>query len=100
MTWSVAKVQPFEYLVALLGGNSVETIIASDIGGRELLVESIKVRLVVVAVISLVVLKEECLVLGCAGRDVDFVEERFPSNFNFKVKIQHHEIKKTKECGT
>ena len=85
MTWSVAKVQPFEYLVALLGGNSIETII-SDIGGRELLAEAIKVRLVVVAVISLVVLKQECLMLGCAGRYVDFVEERFPSNFNFKVK--------------
>ena len=85
MTWSVAKVQPFEYLVALLGGNSIETII-SDIGGRELLAEAIKVRLVVVAVISLVVLKQECLMLRCAGRDVDFVEERFPSNFNFKVK--------------
>ena len=99
MTWSVAKVQPFEYLVALLGGNSIETII-SDIGGRELLAEAIKVRLVVVAVISCVVLKQECLMLGCAGRDVDFVEERFPSNFNFKVKIQHHEIKTTKECGT
>ena len=99
MTWSVAKVQPFEYLVALLGGNSIETII-SDIGGRELLAEAIKVRLVVVAVISLVVLKQESLMLGCAGRDVDFVEERFPSNFNFEVKIQHHEIKTTKECGT
>ena len=99
MTWSVAKVQPFEYLVALLGGNSVETIIASDIGSRELLAESIKVRLVVAAVISLVVLKQECLMLGCAGRDVDFVEERFPSNF--KVKIHHHEIlKTTKECET
>ena len=85
MTWSVAKVQPFEYLVALLGGNSIETII-SDIGGRELLAEAIKVRLVVVAVISLVVLKQECLMLGCASRYVDFVEERFPSNFNFKVK--------------
>ena len=98
ITWSVAKVQPFEYLVALLGGNSIETII-SDIGGRELLAEAIKVRLVVVAVISLVVLKQECLMLGCAGRDVDFVEERFPSNF--KVKIHHHEIlKTTKECET
>ena len=64
------------YLVTLLRCGDVE--IPGEVGGREFILEAVKVALAQIAVIPLEVLGHERLVLGRAGGDVDVVQERFP----------------------